>query len=183
MLFDKAGPHNTRAALQAAFELARERRIAHLVVASTTGATGLAAAEMGKQYGVSVIVVTHNTGFKEPGRQELEAENRRRIEEAGARIHTGTHTLRGLGSAIRKKTGGSEEELVANSLRIFGQGLKVCVEMAAMVSDAGLVPAGEIICVAGTGNGADAAALIRPAPSNQFFDIRVREVICKPRDF
>jgi hypothetical protein len=183
MIFEKAGEHNTRAALETAFEFARERRVGHLVVASTSGKTGRAAAEMGKQYGVSVVVVTHNTGFKDPGTQEFEAEHRRRIEEAGARIYTGTHTLRGLGSAIRKKSGGSEEELVADSLRMFGQGIKVCVEMAAMVSDAGLVPAGDVICVAGTVKGADTAALIAPAPSNRFFDIKVREIICKPRDF
>jgi hypothetical protein len=183
VLFDKAGEHNTVKTLEAAFDAAAERGIQTVVVATTGGNTGALAAEMGKKRRRSVIVVTHNTGFREPGEQELSAENRARIEAAGGRIHTGTLVLRGLGAAIRKKTGGSEEDLVASVLRLFCQGMKVCVEMAAMVSDAGLVSASDVICVAGTARGADTAALVRPAPSNRFFDIKVREIIAKPRDF
>ena len=52
-----------------------------------------------------------------------------------------------------------------------------------MVSDAGLVGAEDIVCVAGTSRGADTAAWIHPAPSNKFFDLKVRAVIAKPSDF
>jgi hypothetical protein len=73
-------------------------------------------------------------------------------------VHSGTLVLRGVGSAIRKKFGASEEELIASVLRLFGQGMKVCVEMSAMVADGGLVPASEdVVCVAGTSSGADTA--------------------------
>ena len=34
-----------------------------------------------------------------------------------------------------------------------------------------------------TSSGADTAALISPAPSNKFFDIKIRELIAKPGDF
>jgi hypothetical protein len=138
---------------------------------------------MGKTRGVRVIVVTHNTGFSEPGLQELDDQYRLEIERNGAQIHTGTLVLRGAGSAIRKKFGSSEEEMIASVLRLFGQGMKVCVEMAAMVSDAGLIPLQDIVCIAGTRRGADTAALIYPAPSNQLFNIKVREIIVKPQDF
>jgi hypothetical protein len=143
----------------------------------------LEAAKLGKKLGISTIVVTHNTGFSAPGVQDLSDEYGRRIREYGGQLHTGTLVLRGIGSAIRKKFGVSEEELVASVLRLFSQGVKVCVEMAAMVSDAGLIPPGDIVCVAGTGKGADTAALIHPAPSNTFFEIKVREIIVKPQDF
>ena len=53
-----------------------------------------------------------------------------------------------------------------------------------MALDAGLVPYGEeIIAVAGSGTGADTALVITPAHSNNFFDTKVKEIICKPREF
>lgn len=183
MLFEAAGSTNTRATLEAAFDFAAGHEVRPVVVASTSGRTGAQAAGMGRARGVEVIVVTHNTGFAEAGVQQLDGAYRARIEAAGARIHTGTLVLRGLGSALRKRFGGSEEELAASVLRLFGQGMKVCVEMAAMVADAGLVGTSDIVCVAGTGQGADTAAWIHPAPSNKFFDLKVRAVIAKPSDF
>jgi hypothetical protein len=66
---------------------------------------------------------------------------------------------------------------------MLGQGVKVCVEIAAMACDAGLAPADDVICVAGTGQGADTACLIKADSSNRFFQIRVREILAKPREF
>ena len=184
MMFEKAGPGNTDETLDRAFKYATENRISTIVVASTAGDTGASAAKIGKTLGIQVIVVTHNFGFSSPGKQELTDSNRTAITEAGGVIYTGTLVLRGLGSAVRKKFGGSDEETVAAVLRLFGQGMKVCVEMAAMVMDAGLIPAEhDVVCVAGTAKGADTAALIHPAPSNLLFDLKVREIIVKPREF
>ena len=87
--------------------------------------------------------------------------------------------------AIRNKFGGVyPAEIMAQTLRIFGQGLKVCVEVASMALDAGLIPHGaDVVAVGGSAAGADTAVVILPAHSNQFFDTRVREIICKPRNF
>jgi hypothetical protein len=41
----------------------------------------------------------------------------------------------------------------------------------------------DIIAIAGTGRGADTALRIHPANSAKFFDLKIREVIAKPRDF
>ena len=184
MEWKKAGKTQTEKTLEQAFDFAESCGGATVVTASTWGETGAAAAKLGQQRGVPVVVVTHNTGFKEPGVVELDPEHRSAIETAGARILTGTMVLRGIGSAFRKKFGGSDEEITATVLRMFGQGMKVCVEMAAMVSDAGLVPPNkDIVCVAGTGRGADTAVWIRPASSNNFFDIKIRHIITKPNDF
>jgi len=182
--FPKAGRDNTEETLRIAFEEAERRGIRYVVVASTRGETGLMAAKMAKGRGIRVIVVTHNTGFSQPGQQEMPEEVRRRIEELGAKVYTGTMVLRGLGAAMKGRAGFSPEQVVADTLRIFGQGMKVACEMAAMTADAGLVPTDEdVIFVAGTGRGADTAAIIQPRPSNMFFDMRVREILCKPRDF
>jgi hypothetical protein len=183
MDYRAAGSQHTVETLRAAYAYAKKHNIGTVVVASTKGTTGLEATKLGGNLGIATIVVAHNTGFSGAGIQELGEDYRKRIIANGGRVHTGTLVLRGIGSAIRKKFGGSEEELVANVLRLFSQGVKVCVEMAAMVADAGLIPPEDIVCVGGTAKGADTAALIHPAPSNKFFEIKVREIIVKPQDF
>jgi len=73
---------------------------------------------------------------------------------------------------------------MAFTLRTFGQGTKVAVEVALMAADAGLVRTDEdVIALGGTSEGVDTALVLRPANSARFFDLKVREVICKPRDF
>jgi uncharacterized protein len=179
-VFDRAGEQNTEEALRIALETARGRRLP-LVVASTRGATAEEALRQVSGTGVRLIVVTHNCGFAEPGQVELDPAVRRRVEERGHRVLVGTLPLRSLGTALRKLMGGSEQEIVNATLRIFCQGAKVCVEMAAMVADAGLIgPDEDIVAVAGTSSGADTACVVRPMPSNRLFDIRVREFLCKP---
>jgi hypothetical protein len=91
--------------------------------------------------------------------------------------------LRGLGSAIKNKTGYSEEQLVADTLRMLGQGTKVCVEIVAMAADAGLIPFNEVIAIGGTARGADTAAIIEANSSNNFFEIKIKEFLAKPRKF
>jgi hypothetical protein len=185
LIFKDAGQQHTDAVLEMARQTALEREIRYVAVASTRGETGVKAARLFADAPARVIVVTHNVGFKKDGVLELTPENRDEIQRFNAVIHTGTMVTRGLGTAVKEKFGGfSAEQVVAAALRIFGQGMKVCVEMAAMVTDAGLVPQGEdIIAVAGTAWGADTAAIIATAPSNRFFDLKVREILAKPGDF
>jgi uncharacterized protein len=180
-VFEKAGPDNTDETLRLALAVARRDGLP-LVVASTRGRTARAALELLKAGSdPRLLVVSHNTGFGEAGQQELDPAVRAAVEAAGGVVHTGTLALRGAGAAIRKLMGGSEEELINATLRIFCQGAKVCVEMAAMLADAGHVtPGQEIVAVAGTATGADTACVVRPMPSNRLFEIRVREFICKP---
>jgi hypothetical protein len=66
----------------------------------------------------------------------------------------------------------------------MGEGTKVCVEVTLMAADAGLIPVDrDIIAIGGTGRGADTALRICPANSAKFFDLKIREIIAKPRDF
>jgi len=179
----KSGPQNTASTLEQAFDYAIKNNIQTVVVASTSGETGVAACEHRPEQVSRLIIVSHNTGFRSNGVQQMAPEFKDKILNSGAIVHTGTLVLRGVGSAIRNRMHFSEEQLVAETLRLFGQGIKVCVEMAAMVSDAGLTKTEDAIFVAGTGRGADTAAHISPAPSNDFFKIKVRHVITKPYSF
>ncbi|MEW5947219.1 MAG: hypothetical protein AB1742_13565 [bacterium] len=184
MYFEGKGPGFTDRTLEIAKKEAVGRGVSHVVVASTGGDTGVRAAKLFAGTGVRVVVVTHNTGFKGEAPNEMDPAARAEIERLGGVVHTGTMALRGLGCAVRQMCGNfSHEQIVAATLRIFGEGIKVCVEIAAMASDAGLVPFGDVICVAGTARGADTCALVRANSSNRFFDLKVREIFAKPRDF
>ena len=101
----------------------------------------------------------------------------------GIKLLTTTHLLAGVDRAVRLQFGGIQTaEIVAQTLRILGQGVKVAVEISVMALDAGLVPYGEdIVAIAGTTEGADAAVVIRPDHSNRFFATELREIICMPR--
>jgi hypothetical protein len=179
--FHQPGPRNTARTLEIAKKRAEELNIHTILVASTRGDTGVQAAQQFSEY--NVVVVTHAVGFGGPNTQELTDENRTAIEAAGADLLTCQHALGGISRAVRKKWGTyGVDEIVAQTLRLFGEGMKVCVEIALMAADAGLVRVGEpCIAIAGTGRGADTAVVLIPAHVQQFFDLRVMEVLAKPR--
>jgi len=183
MYFEKAGIENTDVTLKVAFNHAASKGVRDIVVASTTGYTAEKVLHIPGREAFNVVVVTHNTGFKEEGVQSFPVDLRQRLIESGIQVHTGTMVLRSLGTAIRDMAGGySEQEIVANTLRMFSQGVKVCVEIAAMAADGGLIPFHDVIAIAGTGRGADTACLIRANSSNRFFKIRIKEIIAKPKE-
>ncbi len=179
--FEETGRQNSARTLEIAKQRAEELGIRTVLVASTLGETGAQAARQFQGY--DVVVVTHSAGFRGPNTQELTEENRAAIETAGARILTCQHALGGIGRAVRKKWGTYQvDEIIAQTLRIFGEGMKVVVEIALMAADAGLARVGEpCIAIAGTGRGADTAVVLVPAHVQQFFDLRVMEVLAKPR--
>lgn len=179
--FDYPGEQNTESLLGLVKEYAEAKGIRDIVVASTTGKTGVKASTLFE--GFNVVVVTHHSGFRDPGVEELEEENRRKILENGAKIFMGTHALSGVERAVRKKFGTVLTlELIAHTLRLFGEGTKVCVEITVMAADAGLIPVDrEVIAVGGTDHGADTALVIKPTDSPRFFDMEIKEVIAKPR--
>jgi hypothetical protein len=181
--FSQAGKQNTDAVLRLVREYAEKEGIDSIVVASTTGETGAKASKALSGY--NVVVVTHFSGFKEDGKSELQEGYKREILSNKATIFTGTHALSSAERAIRKEFGTIQPlEVIANVLRLMGEGTKVCVEITLMAADAGLIPMNkDIVAVAGTGRGADTALRIRPANASKFFDLRIREVIAKPETF
>jgi len=182
--FRKAGRSNTLDVLEAVARRAGELGIQKVLVPSVNGTTALAAAKM-LGGGARIIAVTHVTGFDGPNVQELSPAMRKRLESAGVSVFTGQHAFGGVGRAVRNRLGTYQvDEIMAWTLRTFGQGSKVAVEIALMAADAGLVRTDEdVISMGGTCEGVDTALVIRPANSYHFFDLKVREVICKPRDF
>lgn len=178
--FDKPGPENTEEVLSIAKLRAEELGIRSIVVATTVGSTAVRAVEVFA--GMRVVVVTHFTGMREPNIQEFTGENRQTVESKGGIVLTTSHAFTGIGGAMRKKFNMYLlGDVIANTLRTFGQGMKVVCEIALMAADAGLVRTDEdVIAIAGTGRGADTAVVLRPVNAMDFFDLRVREILCKP---
>lgn len=181
--FEEKGEDNTAETLRLARERALELGINYVVVASTTGKTGSEAIKAFKDTGVGVVVVTHQTGYKEDNVQELKEEDRKFIEENGT-VVTSSDLLTRVPKLVAQKYGGfSPFHIISDTLKMFSKGMKVCVEIAVMAADAGAVPVGEeIIAVSGTAKGADTAVVMTAANVHKLFDIDIREVLAIPRE-
>lgn len=177
--FKEPGQKNTEETMEEVVKVAEERGIQDIVVASTSGHT--AEYLLGKTF--RVTVVTHQAGYKEAGAMEISAEMRKKLTDNGMNVLTTTHLLGGADRALNYKFGGIyPAEIIAHTLRVFGQGMKVCLEVATMAMDAGYLPAGkEILAVGGSGKGADTAVIMVPAHSQYLFDTDIREIVCMPR--
>ena len=178
MYFAKPGKKNTNATVEAALMAARERSIGHIVVASSSGETALLLAG----FEGNVVCVTHAYGFSEDGRNEMPDEMRAKLIASGLKVYTGTHVLSGADRGLSNHFQGIyPPEIMAHALRMLGQGVKVCVEVAVMALDAGLIPHGQkIVAVGGTTGGADTALIISPAHANHILKTKIHEIICKP---
>ena len=182
MYFDKPGKDNTDQTLKLAADRAKELSINEVVVASTSGFTASKAFEIFDGY--RITAVTYHSGFKEPFKNEMSADVKVDLQNKGIAVLTASHALSGVERSIAKKHSGVYPVLIiADTLRLFGQGVKVAVEVAVMAADAGALTGGDIIAIGGSGHGADAALVLKPAHQNNFFDMRIREIICKPRAF
>jgi len=178
--FDKVGPENTEETLRITKARAEELGIKTVVVATTVGDTAVRSVEVLE--GLKVIVVTHVTGMREADVQEFTEENKKKVESKGGIVLTTGHAFTGIGGAMRKKfqmylVG----DVIANTLRVFGQGMKVVCEIVLMAADSGLVRTDEdVIAIGGTGRGADTAVVLSPVNTSDFFDMKVKEILCKP---
>ena len=174
-VFEKGGPENTDTTLALALERARERGIRDVVVASSSGATGARAVEVFA--GFNVIAV--NGIYVE----KLEEAHRHTIEEGGGRVLFHGHAFGMLGRAVKNKLGPLQvDEVIAHVLRLFGQGVKVAAEVTCMATDAALItPGTEVMAIGGSGQGADTSVILTAVHTQDFFDTRFLEIVCKPR--
>jgi hypothetical protein len=107
---------------------------------------------------------------------------RQQLITSGIKVLTTTHVLSGAERGLSRKFGGTYPvEIMAHTLRMFGQGVKVCVEISVMALDAGLIPYGQpVIAVGGTGEGADTAVILTASHASSILETRIHEIICKP---
>ena len=181
--FEAPGKENTSETLTIALEYAKAHAL-DIVAATCTGQTILTLLELAKQIGYDrrIIAVSHVYGMAEPGENELPEHVRKDLEAAGVTVVTAAHALSGGERGMSKRFGGvSPVEVVAHALRMFGQGMKVCVEIGLMALDCGSIPYGKpVVAIGGTAYGADTACVLTPAYTANLLDTKIHTVLCKP---
>ncbi|MBS7639291.1 MAG: pyruvate kinase alpha/beta domain-containing protein [Candidatus Bathyarchaeia archaeon] len=185
--FESGGRHNTDMALRLARDRAEERGIRNIILASITGFSAERALEIFKNTNIRLTVVGLRgpPGSPFPGFPE---DLRRRLEEMGHKFCYASDIKYEFPEDVRK------------TLCRFCEGLKVCVEVTLVATDAGLIqPGEEVIALGGTGmlgyergGGLDTAIVIEAMRSRDFLELetifgrkeerrKIREIICKPR--
>ncbi len=179
--FDKPGPENTHQTLTLAAARAKDLGISTVIIASSSGATARNALSLFPPG--SLVCVSHSTGFEHKDVQELQPGRRADLEKNGCRVLTCQHALGGVNRAVRRMLHTYQlDEILAYTLRTLGQGFKVCVEISLMAADAGLASTKkEALCIAGTGTGCDTSVVLTPANAQSFFELKIHEIVCKPR--
>lgn len=182
MYFEKPGQANTVRTLEAAAERGQALGLAEIVLATTSGETARQA--LAHCPGFKLTAVTYHCGFKEPFQSVLPDDVRQDLIDKGVQVVAATHALSGVERGLSKKHPGLYPVLLmADTLKLFGQGTKVAVEVAVMAADAGALSGRDIIAVGGSSHGADTALVVRPAHAARIFDLKIREIVCKPFDF
>lgn len=178
--FENSGHENTEEVLSIARRRAAEMGIKTILVASTSGDTAVKATEV--LNGLRIVVVSRITGHQEPDVQRFTEENRQKVESRDAVVLTATEAFGGVSRAMRNKFSMYLlGDIILNTLRIFGTGMQVACEISLMAADAGLVRTDEdVIAIGGTGRGADTAVVLTPVNSTRLFDLRIKEILCKP---
>jgi hypothetical protein len=179
MFFASTGKINTKETTSLALKTAKEKNINYIVVASSSGNT---CKHLTNPNNINIICVTHAHGYPEEGKSEMPQEVRRQLTDSGIKVLTTTHVLSGAERGISKAFGGVYPvEIIAHTLRMLGQGTKVCVEISVMALDAGLIPYGKpVIAIGGSSYGADTALILTPSHASSIFKTQIHEIICKP---
>lgn len=181
--FESGGRHNTEKTLEIVRERLQRGDIKKVVIASVSGYSAEKALSILKDTGANIIVVSlRGLG---PG---FPAELKQRLEQAGHKV------------IFAEDVPIEFPEEVKGALWRFCEGMKVCVEIVLIATDAGLLqPGEEVIAVAGTGHlgyekggGVDTAIVMEAINSKRFLQLetifgmkekrrKIKEILCKPR--
>ncbi len=187
--------------------LAKERAIAYavknVVVGSNTGRSVLEARGAFGD-GFNIIALGNPASSHERGlvhHSGMSEETICQLEDAGITVALHEQSIfQGMGTWFR---GVSLDEIVENvgkdrqfgaiqiiyrTLQFFGNGPRVCLEIAMMAADTGLLPVdADCIAIARPGswcNMPDAAMILRPAKTQDMFkgELRVKDLVLVPHD-
>lgn len=172
--FDRPGKENTDETLRLAVDTARREGLKTMVLASTTGFTAARAAEMVQDDDIRLVVIPEQDRFA--AECEFDLDLIPQLEQQGHQVLFATMLFH-----TDSLFGNNAPTALANILRTFGQGTKVCLELLLMVADAGLIsPEEKVVVVAGTDRGADTAVTATPATTQNFKQLAIHRILCKP---
>lgn len=176
--YEEGGTEHTETTLKASLEAAKELGIKTILVASTSGETGVKAAEMYKGSGVQLIVVGHQMGFPVAKVQQFKPENWERIMELGGVVNLGTDVVT---NSIRRRQSLGHSPMSIITQTLIAMKVKVNVEIIAKACDAGqILPGDKVISVAGSHKGADTSAVFIASDSPNILDVKPQMYICYP---
>jgi len=176
--YEDGGSEHTKNTLKASLDAAKELGIKTILVASTSGETGVKAAEMYKDSGVQLIVVGHQMGFPVPKVQQFKPENWEKIEKLGGVINLGTDVVT---NSIRRRQRLGHSPMSVITQTLITAKIKVNVEIVAKACDAGqILPGDKVISIAGSHKGADTSVVFIANDSPNILDIKPQMFICYP---
>lgn len=184
IVFEKPGKENVKQALRIGIEKAKSMDVPAVVLPSGTGETADLALAAAKECGYNGKLVVVRTVSKAVlnGGNKMPPEKKSQLEEAGVTVVSCAHALsageRGISGTFK---GVYPLELMAATLRTFGQGMKVAFECAVMALDTDAIPYGiPVVSLGGSSFGVDTAVVITPGYSANILDTKIHEVLCKP---
>lgn len=181
--FETTGKENTATAAAIAVEKARELNCP-IVLSSSSGHSAEVILEQADKLGYDgrIVVVRSAANAALKGVNKMAPEVMRSLTDRGCTVVTAAHALSaGERSLSTRLQGVYPLEIMAHTLRMFGQGTKVCVECATMAIDAGVIPFhAPVVTLGGTGGGLDTAIILTPSYSSSILDTKIHEILCKP---
>ncbi len=180
LYFEKPGENNTEACIHQVRHEVEENGYRFVVVASSSGVTGVEFAKALSDLDTEVCVVKYAVG---DDAAEIPEDMRKQLAQNKATFFSSPSIDMLLDGAFGLKLASSNPSKVVNkTLSLFGEGMKVCCDIIMMATDKGILTEGvEAIAVAGTKSGADTVAVIRAAASMRFKELKVMEILAKPR--
>jgi len=157
--FEVAGKENIDKTLELVKRMAEEHGIKNVIVASITGFTAEKAFEVFKDMDVTLTIVGTE-------RNRFSSDLLRKLEERGHHV------------CFSREFSYDYPDLVKLAFRRFSAGVKVAVEVAMIAAQKGFVSTEEDAISVGKW---DTALIIKPAKSDNFSELKVRELICMPR--
>jgi len=158
--------------------------VRHVVFATNTGYVGAQFVPLAKsRRDVNFVAVKMAPAVDRLYEVKWDEAYGRKMQDAGIKLVCGVHALTGgVDRALRKKFEGfPPSAVIAETLYLFSQGMKVCVEIIAMACDAGLLPEGDqVLSCAGTGHGTDTAIVATSAASANLFDMDIHRILVMP---
>lgn len=183
ILFDKPGREHTPAAISLALEKAAALDCS-IVVATYSGQSARLLVNEAKKicFNNQIIAVRVASTAAKNGINPMSAETKKELENEGVIVVTAAHALSAGERGISSRSKGIYPlEIMADTLRTFGQGTKVCFECSVMALDADVIPYGQpVVALGGTGGGEDTALVITPSYSSTIMNTVIHEILCKP---
>ncbi len=160
--YEAPGERNTNMTLKTVRDWAQKNNIKRVFVPSKSGQTAQKAYNLFKNSGIELTVVGTDPNI-------FSSEILAQLRSSGTRV------------CFYKDIPYTYSQDMKTAYRRMGEGFKVAVELGMIAAYLDEGNNDEIISMGGTKKGVDTALIVRPAKSENFDQLEVREILAKPR--